>query len=42
MMKARRYNAPGFKVGRYFVRDLSNELQGVQEHKWNRDNFIIF
>ena len=39
---ARRYNPPVGKVGRRFVRALSDKLRGVQACRWNAVNFIIF
>ena len=36
------YDAPGVKVGSWFVQALATELRVFHGHKWNSDNFIIF
>ena len=42
MMLAGRYYVPWRKVGRCFMRSLSNRLRGVKVYRWNVENFIVF
>ena len=37
-----RYNAPNGKVGRLFVKEVAEELQGVTKRRWNSERFIVF
>ena len=41
-LPSRRYNAPGVKVGRCFVRALSIEIAGIRARLWNAEWFTIF
>ena len=42
MIPVRRYDAPGVKVGRRFMRMLIAELQVFFKQKYNVGHFIIF
>ena len=42
VMPSRHYDAPSGKVGRWFVRILGAELQGVRDRRWNSEPFIVF
>ena len=37
-----RYNVPGGKIGRNFVRTLNEKLHAVCDRRWNSERFIVF
>jgi hypothetical protein len=36
------YDAPNGAVGRRFVNILALELEGIRQHKWNSERFLVF